>query len=68
MVLQYQQTVLTAGREVEDALVAFLQYQLQAKSLEGSVKAAEDSVELVQAQYRADLSISTGSSRRNRNS
>jgi NodT family efflux transporter outer membrane factor (OMF) lipoprotein len=54
-VLQYQQTVLTAGREVEDALVAFLQYQLQAKSLEESVKAAEDSVELVQAQYRGGL-------------
>ena len=54
-VLQYQQTVLTAGREVEDALVAFLQYQLQARSLEESVKEAEDSVELVQAQYRGGL-------------
>jgi NodT family efflux transporter outer membrane factor (OMF) lipoprotein len=54
-VLQYQQTVLTAGREVEDALAAFLQYQLQARSLEESVKEAEDSVELVQAQYQGGL-------------
>jgi NodT family efflux transporter outer membrane factor (OMF) lipoprotein len=54
-VLQYQQTVLTAGREVEDALVAFLQYQLQARSLEESVQESEDSVQLVQAQYREGL-------------
>lgn len=52
-VFQYQQTVLNAGREVEDALVGFLQYQLQARSLEASAKAAGRSVELVQAQYRA---------------
>jgi NodT family efflux transporter outer membrane factor (OMF) lipoprotein len=51
-VLQYQQTVLKAGREVEDALVAFLQYQLQARSLQESVTAAERSVDLVLAQYR----------------
>jgi NodT family efflux transporter outer membrane factor (OMF) lipoprotein len=55
MVLQYQQTVLNAGREAEDALVAFIQYQLQARSLEDSVKDAEDSVELVLAQYRGGL-------------
>jgi NodT family efflux transporter outer membrane factor (OMF) lipoprotein len=54
-VFQYQQAVLTAGREVEDGLVAFLQYQLQAQSLEESVKEAEDSVELVQAQYKGGL-------------
>jgi NodT family efflux transporter outer membrane factor (OMF) lipoprotein len=53
--LQYQKTVLSAGREVEDALVAFLQYQLQARSLEESVREAIDSVELVQAQYRGGL-------------
>jgi NodT family efflux transporter outer membrane factor (OMF) lipoprotein len=52
-ILQYQQTVLTAGREVEDGLVAFIQYQLQARSLEESVRATERSVELVLAQYRA---------------
>jgi NodT family efflux transporter outer membrane factor (OMF) lipoprotein len=54
-VLQYQQKVLMAGREVEDALVAFLQYQLQAQSLEESVKEAADSVQLVQAQYKGGL-------------
>src|SRR5262249_28267159 len=54
-VFQYQQTVLRAGQEVEDALVAFLQYQLQAQSLEVSVKEAQDSVTLVQAQYREGL-------------
>jgi NodT family efflux transporter outer membrane factor (OMF) lipoprotein len=55
LVLEYQQTVLTAGREVEDALVGFLQYQLQARSLEESVKEAEDSVELVMAQYKGGI-------------
>ena len=51
-VFQYQQTVLKAGQEVEDALVAFLQYQLQAQSLEVAVKEAQDSVVLVQAQHQ----------------
>jgi NodT family efflux transporter outer membrane factor (OMF) lipoprotein len=54
-VFQYQQAVLTAGREVEDALAAFLQYQLQARSLQQSVKEAADAVELVQAQYKGGL-------------
>lgn len=54
-VLEYQQTVLTAGREVEDALIAFLQYQLEAQSLDESVKEADASVEIVQAQYQAGL-------------
>jgi NodT family efflux transporter outer membrane factor (OMF) lipoprotein len=52
-VLEYQQSVLTAGREVEDGLVAFVQDQLQARSLERSVRAAERSVELVLEQYRS---------------
>jgi NodT family efflux transporter outer membrane factor (OMF) lipoprotein len=55
LVLEYQQTVLQAGREVEDALVAFLQYQLQARSLEAGVKESLDSVVLVQAQYRVGI-------------
>jgi NodT family efflux transporter outer membrane factor (OMF) lipoprotein len=54
-VLQYQQTVLTAGREVEDALVGFIQYQVQARSLQESVEAADRSVQLVIAQYREGL-------------
>lgn len=52
-ILRYQQTVLTAGREVEDALVGFVQYQVQARNLQTSVRAAERSVELVVDQYRA---------------
>ena len=54
-VLVYQHSVLTAGREVEDALAAFVQYQLQARSLQESVKESQDSVELVQAQYKGGL-------------
>ncbi len=51
-VLEYQQTVLTAGREVEDALVAFVQYQVQARSLEVTVREAAGAVDLVVAQYK----------------
>ena len=50
-VLQYQQTVLTGGREVEDAMVAFLQAQEQAVWSEESVAKAERSVELVVQQF-----------------
>jgi NodT family efflux transporter outer membrane factor (OMF) lipoprotein len=51
-VLLYQQTVLRAAQEVEDALIAFLKTQEQAQRLAESVKAAERSVELVMIQYR----------------
>jgi NodT family efflux transporter outer membrane factor (OMF) lipoprotein len=54
-VLTYQQTVLRAGREVENALVAFMQTQVQARRLEESVAAAERSVELVTDQYRGGI-------------
>jgi len=54
-VLQYHKSVLNAGREVEDALVGFLQSQLQARSLAESVEAGQRSVELVLAQYREGL-------------
>jgi outer membrane protein TolC len=54
-VFRYQQAVLTAGRETEDALAAFLQYQLQVRSLEESTKEAADAVELVQAQYEGGV-------------
>lgn len=49
--LQYQQTVMNAGREVEDALVAFVQAQRQAEKLAEGVKQAQRSVELVLIQY-----------------
>jgi NodT family efflux transporter outer membrane factor (OMF) lipoprotein len=54
-IFQYQQTVLAAGREVEDALAAYLQFQLQARSLEESVKESEEAVRLVQSQYQAGV-------------
>jgi NodT family efflux transporter outer membrane factor (OMF) lipoprotein len=52
-VLSYQKTVLQAGQEAENALIAFLQAQEQTKRLEESVAAAERSVTLVVAQYKA---------------
>lgn len=51
-VLQYQQAVLRADGEVEDGIVAFLQAQEQAKTLDESVRAAARAVELVVAQFR----------------
>ncbi|HVX63326.1 MAG TPA: efflux transporter outer membrane subunit [Pirellulales bacterium] len=54
-VLEYQQTVLRANREAEDALVAFVRSQEQAQRLQESVDAAQASVELVLAQYEAGL-------------
>jgi NodT family efflux transporter outer membrane factor (OMF) lipoprotein len=51
-VFTYQQTVLTAGREAEDALVQFVQYQGQVRALERSAQAAQKSVDLVLDQYR----------------
>jgi NodT family efflux transporter outer membrane factor (OMF) lipoprotein len=52
---QYQQTVLNAGREVEDALAAFLQAQEQATYLEQSVRDAQRSVELVLLQFQSGV-------------
>jgi NodT family efflux transporter outer membrane factor (OMF) lipoprotein len=54
-VLQYQQTVLVAGREVEDALIGYLTSQQQAASLAISVREAERSVELVILQYKGGI-------------
>jgi NodT family efflux transporter outer membrane factor (OMF) lipoprotein len=54
-VLTYQQTVLRAGREVEDGLVAFLQTQVQARRLQESVEAAQRAVDLVTEQYEGGI-------------
>jgi outer membrane protein TolC len=51
-VLQYQQTVLTAGREVEDALVQFVQAKRQAKFLEESVEESRQALLIVQEQFK----------------
>ncbi|HEX4145315.1 MAG TPA: TolC family protein [Pirellulales bacterium] len=53
--LQYQETVLKAGREVEDALVGFVQAQQQAARLEASVREAEKSVQLVVIQFEGGI-------------
>lgn len=53
-VLAYQQQVLRAGEEVESAMVAFLQAQVQVLALGESVQAAGRLVELVESQYKAD--------------
>jgi NodT family efflux transporter outer membrane factor (OMF) lipoprotein len=55
LTLEYQQTVLAAGREVEDALVGFLQAQQQAARLEDSVREAEQSVQLVTIQFQGGV-------------
>ena len=52
-VAQYQNSVLEAQREAEDAIVAFLRSQEQAMALRVSVDAAVESRDLVQEQYRA---------------
>jgi len=50
--VNYQNTVLTAAREVEDALAGFLKSQESAASEEKSVAAAKRSEELSIVQYR----------------
>jgi NodT family efflux transporter outer membrane factor (OMF) lipoprotein len=52
LVFLYQQQVLQANREVEDALVGFLRTQLQVRNLEASVTAAQRSVTIAQNQFR----------------
>jgi NodT family efflux transporter outer membrane factor (OMF) lipoprotein len=48
----YQKTVLTAAREAEDAMVAFLRAQDQVAALTQSVQAAKRAVDLSLIQYR----------------
>jgi hypothetical protein len=50
--MTYQNTVLTAAREAEDAMVAFLQAQDQVAALTQSVQAAKRAVDLSLIQYR----------------
>jgi NodT family efflux transporter outer membrane factor (OMF) lipoprotein len=55
LVVNYQNTVLRAAQEVEDAMVAFLQAQEEIMFLSASVKAAKRSVNLSMLQYREGL-------------
>ena len=56
LVVDYQQTVLSAAREVEDAMVGFLRTKEEANFLEDSVDASERSVDLALLQYRDGVS------------
>jgi NodT family efflux transporter outer membrane factor (OMF) lipoprotein len=55
LVVNYENTVLRAFREVEDALVGFLRTQEQEKFLQDGVKASQRSVDLSLLQYREGL-------------
>lgn len=55
LVINYQETVLRAYREVEDAMVGFLRKQEEVGFLEDSVKASKRSVDLSLIQYREGL-------------
>jgi NodT family efflux transporter outer membrane factor (OMF) lipoprotein len=48
----YQNSVLNAARETEDAIIAFLKSQEQARYLAASVEAANRTVEITTEQYR----------------
>lgn len=56
LVIDYQQTVLRAAQEVEDAMVGFLRTKEEAGFLEDSVEASARSVELAVLQYRDGVS------------
>jgi NodT family efflux transporter outer membrane factor (OMF) lipoprotein len=55
LLIAYQNTVLTAQREVEDALAAFLRAQERAESLTLSAAAARRAFDLAVLQYREGL-------------
>ena len=52
---QYQDTVLRAARELEDAAVGFAQGRAQVAILEESVQAARRSLDIADVQYREGL-------------
>jgi NodT family efflux transporter outer membrane factor (OMF) lipoprotein len=52
LAVSYQQTVLEANGEVEDAIVGYLQEQQRVRALQFSVDATSRSVELAVTQYR----------------
>ena len=55
LLISYQNTVLSAQREVEDNLVAFLRSQERAQSLGESTAAAQRSLDLATLQYRQGI-------------
>jgi NodT family efflux transporter outer membrane factor (OMF) lipoprotein len=55
LIINYQNTVLKAQQEVENALIAFLKGQQRAQKLAGSTAAAKKSAELAMLQYREGI-------------
>jgi NodT family efflux transporter outer membrane factor (OMF) lipoprotein len=55
LVTAYQQTVLTAAREVEDGLVNYLRSQIRVREQNESVKALTEAYKEVQTQYKNGL-------------
>ena len=55
LVLQYQETVLRANEEVENAITAYLREQVRVKSLTMSTEATAKAVELAEIQYEQGL-------------
>lgn len=55
LLIQFQNTVLTAQREVEDNLIAFLKLEDRAGSLAESTRAAARSLDLAVLQYRQGI-------------
>src|SRR5262249_40230487 len=53
--LEYQQTVLNAGKEVEDGLVQFIQAQRQTQFLEQSVNELRRAVQISQDQFEGGV-------------
>jgi len=51
-IINYQNTVLFAAREVEDAMISFLKARQQSAELQASVEASNRSVEISLIQYR----------------
>ncbi|MEK6247719.1 MAG: efflux transporter outer membrane subunit [Planctomycetales bacterium] len=60
LVFNYQNTVLSANQEVEDALIAFLQSQQQVKMLASTVHETEQALELAVIRFREGESDFTG--------
>jgi NodT family efflux transporter outer membrane factor (OMF) lipoprotein len=60
LVANYQNTVLTANQEVEDALVAFLKTQQQVKFLAGTVNATQDALQLQLLNFKEGETDFTG--------
>jgi NodT family efflux transporter outer membrane factor (OMF) lipoprotein len=54
-VYAYQDSVLRAGREAEDAIIGFLKSQERVRSLEQSVAAAQRTVDITNDQYKEGI-------------